>query len=180
MVIKKNNIFESKRGYTLLELLIYIAVLSVMTVIVADTFIMLSKGQGNIEAKSELNSNLNFALEKIKRDVSAASALNEPFTAGGSSSVLDVTVGADSVKYALDNGRLTRQVGLQAPDYITSDKVKVSSLNFSRRENINSSLAKRRISLEIDIMSVYNSASPDWQYSQELKTTVNLNQDFAF
>lgn len=161
-----------------MELLIYIAILSVMTVIVANTFIMLTKGQGNIQAKSELNSNLNFALEKIKRDVTSADNLTMPFTAGGSATSLKLTIGGNTVSYGVTDGRLTRQVDSGTPEYITSDKVNISYIMFFRRENSNSTLTKKVIDVEINLTGAYNSSSPDWQYSQSVKTSVSLNKDF--
>jgi len=168
----------TKAGFTLIELTIYIAILSVVTVVVADSFLILNKGRGGVEAKSELNSNFRFATEKIKRDVAAATNLTTPNTTAASSTLLDLTVASSSIKYTLNNNRVTRQVDAQPFEYITSDTVKISSLYFNRLENINTVLNKKRLSVEINIAGSYNSTSPDWQYSQSDKTSVDLNQDF--
>lgn len=175
---KIKKIAAGKSGFTLMELLIYIAILSIMTVIVADTFIMLTKGQGNIQAKSELNSNLSFSLEKIKRDVASADDLTVPFTAGSSAAELNLVIDGNTVNYSVIGGRLVRRVGVAASEYITSDRVNISQISFSRRENSNSSLTKKTVVVEISISAAYNSTSPDWQYSQSVETSVNINQDF--
>lgn len=168
----------AKAGFTLIELAIYIAILSVVTVVVADSFLILNKGRGGVEAKSELNSNFRFATEKIKRDVAAATNLTTPDTTAASSTLLDLTVAGSSIKYTLNNNRITRQVDALPFEYLTSDTVKITSLFFSRFENINTVLNKKRISVEINMAGSYNSTSPDWQYSQSDKTSVDLNQDF--
>jgi len=167
-----------KIGFTLIELMIYVSVLSVITVVVADSFLILNKGRSGVEAKSELNSNFRFAVEKIKRDVALADNLVSPDTTAASTTVLNLTIASSSVKYTLNNNRVTRQVDSQPFEYITSDTVKVTNLYFNRIENTNSVLNKKRISVEINIFGAYNSASPDWQYTQNEKTSIDLNKDF--
>jgi prepilin-type N-terminal cleavage/methylation domain-containing protein len=167
-----------KSGFTLIELAIYIAILSVVTVVVADSFLILNKGRGGVEAKSDLNSNLRFATEKIKRDITSASNLITPDTTAASSTLLNLTISGASVKYTLNNNRVTRQVDAAPFEYITSDTVKINNLYFNRLENINTVFNKKRISVEINISASYNSASPDWQYNQSDRTSVDLNQDF--
>lgn len=169
---------KNKFGFTLIELMIYMAVLSIITVVVADSFLILNKGRAGVEAKSELNSNFRFAVEKIKRDVASADNLVSPTTTAASSTLLNLTIASSSIKYSLDSNRITRQVDAQAFEYITSDTVKINSLFFNRLENTNPVLNKKRISVELNIFGSYNSNSPDWQYSQNEKTSIDLNKDF--
>lgn len=173
------KIISKKRiGFTLIELLIYIAILSIVTVVVADSFLILNKGRGGVEAKSELNSNFRFTIERMKRDISSASALNSPATTVATSTVLSLTVGTSTVQYTLTSNRVSRQVDATPIEYISADTVKINSLYFSRIENTNTVLNKKRISVEINISGAYNSTSPDYQYFQSDKTSVDLNQDF--
>lgn len=167
-----------KSGFTLMELLLYLAVLLVMSVILANTFLLINKGGSNVQAKSELNSNFTFINAKLKRDVLLATALTTPASAGATSSVLDLTIEGQSIKYALSNNRITRQINSQAAQYISSDFIKINNLQFTRLENSNSVLGKKRIGIEIDFSGSYNSDSPELNYTQSQKTTINLNQDF--
>lgn len=165
-------------GFTLMELSLYLTVLVIMSVILANTFLLLNKGGSNVEAKSELNSNFHFVIEKIKRDISVATALTTPSTAGATSTILDLTVGGQSIKYTVTNNRITRQIGSQTADYLSTDLIKISNLVFTRTENTNPIFNKKRIGVEINITGAYNSTSPDLNYSQSQNTTLNLNQDF--
>jgi type II secretory pathway component PulJ len=170
--------FKKIAGFTLIELTIYIAILSVITVMVADSFLILNKGKGGVAAKSELNSNLRFVLERMKRDVSSASSLITPNTTAATSSSLVLVVGANSISYIIDNNRIARQVDSQPLEYVSSDRVRITDMYFSRLENTNLVLDKKRISVEINVFASYNSNSPDWQYSQNERTSIDLNQDF--
>lgn len=170
--IKKNL------GFTLIELVIYVSILSIITLVVADSFIALNKGRAGVEAKSDLNSNLRFATEKMKRDISSASNLVTPANITASTTVLELTIASNSVKYTTNNNRVTRQVDALPFEYITSDTIKINNLFFSKLLYDNTNLSKTRVSVEINIFGAYNSTSPDWQYSQNEKTTVDLNPDF--
>ena len=144
----------------------------------ANSFLILNKGRGGVEAKTELNSNMRFVVERMKRDISSASALNTPSSTAATSSLLDITVAGSSIKYTLSANKVTRQVDAQAVEYITSDNVKFDTLYFARMENTNAVLNKKMESVEINLGGSYNSTSPDYQYRQSEKTTVDLNQDF--
>jgi len=69
---------SAQAGMSLLELLIYIAILSGLMVVISDAFIMLAKGRGQAEARSEVNSAVRFAAERIKQDVKNAGAISTP------------------------------------------------------------------------------------------------------
>jgi hypothetical protein len=164
---RKNNKLP---GFTLMELILYLSVLMIMSV--------LNKGGSNVEAKSELNSNFHFTVEKIKRDVSLATTINTPATASATSTILDLTVGGQSIKYTVTGTQVSRQIATQTPEYITTDLIKISSLIFTRLENVNTILNKKRIVVEINISGSYNSTSPDLNYTQSQKTSISLNKDF--
>jgi type II secretory pathway component PulJ len=172
---RKNNKLP---GFTLMELILYLSVLMIMSVIIANIFILLNKGGSNVEAKSELNSNFHFTVEKIKRDVSLATTINTPATASATSTILDLTVGGQSIKYTVTGTQVSRQIATQTPEYITTDLIKISSLIFTRLENVNTILNKKRIVVEINISGSYNSTSPDLNYTQSQKTSISLNKDF--
>ena len=69
---------SSSRGFSLLELLIYMAILSIMSVILSASFLSLTKGRAKSESRTEVNSNLRFAMERIVQDINAASAVSAP------------------------------------------------------------------------------------------------------
>lgn len=177
-------IFKSKKkiGFTLIELIIYISILSGITIVVADSFLILNKGRAGVEAKSELNSSLRFLTEKIKRDITSSNNLIIPAEGIMSSTTsLKLGVASSSIEYTLDGTRIKRQVtqfdSSQSFEYITPDTVKINSLYFFRLENVNSVLSKRKISVEMNVQGSYNSTSPEWQYSQNERISADLNVD---
>lgn len=162
------------KGFTLLELLIYVVILAIVTTVIASLFISLNRGRGQVESRSEVNSNLQFAIEKIARDLKYASSVTVPGAPNSSSAALIMTVNGSTVTYDVLGGELRRQLNSETPQIITSDKVTVATPAFTRLENTNQVLGKTIVSIEIDINMTYNSQSPDYQYSERKKTTVAL------
>ena len=167
-------IFNHKKGFTLLELLIYVAILAVLMVGIASAFISFNRGRGQVEARSEVNSNLQFAIEKISHDLKFASSVTTPAAAGASSNTLVLVLDGSNITYNVSSGQLKRQVNSETPETITSDKVTVATPTFTRLENTNTVLPKTVISIETNISVTYNSESPDYQYSESKKTTTAL------
>lgn len=165
---------NSNRAFTLLELLIYVAILAVLMVGISSAFISFNRGRGQVEARSEVNSNLQFAIEKISHDLKFASLVTTPAAAGSSSNTLVLVLDGLTITYNVSSGQLKRQVNSETPETITSDKVTVTTPTFTRLENENTVLDKIIVSIKTDISMTYNSESPDYQYSEGKKTTTAL------
>lgn len=169
--------YEFKKGFSLLELLIYIAILAMMMTVIVGIFVSLNKGRGMLEARNEINSNIRFAFEKISQDLRFADSVSTPSSAGATSTSLVVNVSGSAVTYCVVDGKLKRQVGsscVVGSESITSDIVTVKNYVFKRIENTNAFFSKTVVSIEINLTMDYNSSSPDWQYSGSKKTTISL------
>jgi prepilin-type N-terminal cleavage/methylation domain-containing protein len=166
-----------QKGFSLLELIIYVAVLSVLTMIVAGIFISINRGGGQAEARSEVNSNIRFAVEKISGDLRSAtstSVISYPASTSTPLNILTFTIGGDTISYATTtDGRLQRSMNSN-PETITSDAVNIDFLKFTKVQNENAVLGKIFLSIVVEIGMSYKSDSPDWQYSENKKTAVSL------
>ena len=119
---------SSSRGFSLLELLIYMAILSIMSVILSASFLSLTKGRAKSESRTEVNSNLRFAMERIVQDINAASAVSAP-DPGAASSTLQLSLSGSTTTWRVITGQLQRTVGVNPADRITSTAV-VASTNW--------------------------------------------------
>lgn len=171
----------SQGGFSLLELLIYTAVLAVMATVIVNVFLGITMGRGQFAAESEVNSNLRFAIEKINQDIRAASTVSMPAFPGGTTSSNLVMITSDGqVTYCISGNKLRRQVGVNPCDssspVVTSDKVNVTcpgNICFTRLENINSNFipAVTAVSVQTSVTMAY--AGGGFQYSAT-KTTTEL------
>ena len=173
--IQQKDINQS-RGTSLLELLIYIAILSGLMVVVTDAFTSLSKGRGQSQAKSEVNAAIRFATEKIRQDLKGASAVATPVL-GTSSSTLSMTIAGVTIIYDVSAGQLRRKEGAAAQVAVTGSNISVSAPTFTRLENYSTysgQLNATTTAIQVAMTMSYNSSSTDWRYSDSLRTTVSL------
>jgi prepilin-type N-terminal cleavage/methylation domain-containing protein len=173
---KKNN---GRAGFSLLELLLYIAILAIITTFVAGAFFSIDQGRARVEASTEVNANLRFAVEKMTQDIRNASAVALPAVAGATSTSVQLTVGGTVLTYCMPDGHIRRQSGgscTVASDAITGNTVIADSLVFTRIENANATLGKTFVTIGVSLGLHYNSDAPEWQYSATKQTTVPIRQ----
>lgn len=170
MPIKRKKLIS---GFSLLELLIYVTILSVLVVVVSNTFIALSKGNGQSNARSEVNSAIRFATELLRQDLKNASAVSVPI-AGTPSGTLTLTRAGVTIVYDISGGILRRKEGTADPVNITNSNITVSTPTFTRIENTNLVFSRTNVAVKINMTFGYNSNSPDWAYSASLQTTASL------
>ena len=164
---------EKNRGFSLLELLIYVTILSILVVIISNVVITLSKGRGQSQAKSEVNSSIRFATELLKQDIKNASAITTP-SLGTPTSTMTLTRAGVTIVYDVSAGVLRRKLGAATPDNLTTSDISVSAPTFTRIENTNAFFSATDVSIKINMTFSYNSTSPDWSYSDSLQTSANV------
>lgn len=172
----KNKKIKKNTGFTLLELLIYISILSILVVTISSTFISLSKGRGQSQAKSEVNNSIRFATELMRQDLKNASVVSNPSLAGDANSTDTLTLTRTGVTIVYDvlGGVLRRKEGNSTEVAVTDSSILVSAPIFTRIENTSNAFGTTNVSIKINMTFDYNSKSSDWIYSTSLQTTVSL------
>ena len=174
--IRKTESKIYKQGFSLLELLIYVAILSGLMVVIANAFISLSKGRGQSEARSEVNAAIRFANERLKQDLKNATSLTTPIL-GTASSTLEVVVPGFTIKYDTLAGQLRRTEGTglaTTTTTVTGPGIFVDTPTFTRFENYSSVLQATTTAVKISTVFHYNASSTDWVYQSALQTTISL------
>jgi hypothetical protein len=140
-------------------------------------FISLSRGQGQSQARAEVDTSIRFATELLRQDLKNASTVTIP-TSGNSSSTLTLTrsiIGVPTtIVYDMSGGILRRKEGVASPVNVTNSNITVSIPTFTRIENTNLDFSSTSVAIKINMTFSYNSTSPDWAYSTSLQTTVDL------
>lgn len=154
----------------MLELLIYVALIAVLTMIIASTVLILNRSRGATEARAEVNTNLRFAIEKIAFDVQSATAITTPAsTSTPTASTLTMTIGGSPITYDVVGGVLKRN-----GDPITASTTLFATPTFTRRENKNYLLNRSAVTIKMNLSASYNDSRPDWQYSATKETAVSM------
>ena len=132
--------FYKKSGYSLLETLIYMALIGVMLAISSSAIISTYRTFNLLRVDRKISINGDAVLEMIIRDTrsSATATTNQ-----GSNTL---TIGA--ITYAVSGSQMTRQDGVSAAQAITGTDVRVTSLNFYKDTSPNSDIISVRMTIE--------------------------------
>lgn len=123
---------KNRRGFSLFETLLYVALLAVITTVLMTYMINMVGREAKIATMLEVNQNARFAMEKITATIRASKDATAPTDGGGTGSVLSLTMPDNTVtSFQVTNGSLTmiKNGGTAVP--ITSSAVAVSSLTFT-------------------------------------------------
>ncbi len=164
-------------GFSLIELIIYIALLSTLSLAVASAFLSFNRGRGQVTARSEVNTNLRFVIEKITQDLNAASAVSVPSTPGLATTTLFINTGGVNIVYCVVSAQLRRGTGgvcNASSEVVTSTAVSVATSTFTRMENTNTVLNQTIAGIIVDIGIRYNGTNPDTRYNAEMRSTIDL------
>lgn len=164
---------KSPKGFTLIEVLIYVAIIGV----VISSFVSFSISSTNARNKTyviqEVQANARVVKELISREIKEASSVVAP-SSGSSTSVLELDVPdtSNNTLYSLSNGVLYRQVGSFDPDQISSQETEISDLVFS-----NNSLSGDKDSVTFSFtIDFRNSDSNFFDYSESLSGSANIRR----
>lgn len=131
------------RGFTLIEVVIYIAVLLLATSAVVATFFSLRQVFERNRVERELADAATEILDRIGREARYATAIANTSTLGTSPGVLDLDQGATTTRFSVSGGDVVfRQNGVDIGS-LDSAGVGVDSLIFTKYENVGTSTAVR-------------------------------------
>lgn len=165
-------------GFSLLELIIYIAITTVISGVFVAILFNLNLSSTKSKTETEVQQNLRNAMQAISQTIRSAQSINAP-AASASGTTLTAVVNGQSVQYSLGStasstAALKRVTGANT-DYITSDNVLVTYLNFATFENSASTtgavITATATSTRYGITVQYNSTNPQFFYQQSATST---------
>lgn len=113
-----------KSGFTLIETIIYLAIVSIILISISYLIIDIIGSQTKSIAGNEVNHNMRFITEALSKDIRSAQAIGIPVTPD----TLVLTMPGDDITYNFDAGNLTltRQVGAAAAEDLNTTQVEVT------------------------------------------------------
>jgi len=168
-----------QNGFTLIEVLIYIAIIGMVT----SSFIVFSISVSNSRSKTyvvqEVQANMRTAVNIISQKLRASNGVNIGVSTLGvdpgflSLSMASSTLSPTIIGLNQDNGILGIKEGTSATTSITSDEVKVTNLVFT---DVTGPSARENIRVEITIEFNNIGTDVEYNYTQNLQTAVSLRQ----
>ncbi len=141
---------KRKKGLSIVELIIYMGLLSILLVVLTDVFVSIIDVRKESEAVSAVEQDGNYILARLFYDVSRASSISTPASLGASTSSLLITIGGVNYTYSL-NGSNLQLVNNNGTDVLNSINTTVSSPTFLR---IGNSGGKNTIQISFTVSSV--------------------------
>jgi prepilin-type N-terminal cleavage/methylation domain-containing protein len=129
--MKKINL---RKGFTLVELIIYMGIFSVLIFIFTDIFVSSIQTKTSGEATAYVNQDANFILRKFEHDLNNANVISQPVPSVSSDS-LDFIIYGQPVTYRLNNGILERVNGAEI-NSLNSFGTTVTGLTFTNLGNM--------------------------------------------
>ena len=148
----------NKRGFTLIETLIYVAILALVSTGLMKFSISITNTRNKVYVVQEVHANMRDALTLITKKIQQANGINiGASTLDADPGVLSLAMSSVDINPTIislnqDDGRLQITEGSSDPIYITTDEVKVTDLQFS-----NLSLGSTPKTIQFSLTIDYNS-----------------------
>lgn len=120
-----------KRAFTIIELLLYMAIMSIMLTVLANTFTSIVEVQLESEANSEVEQDGNYIFSRFLYDIPRASSVTTPSSLGGTASSLTISIDGNAYTYAVNNNNLEITTP-SGTDVLNSVNTTVSGVSFLR------------------------------------------------
>jgi type II secretory pathway pseudopilin PulG len=123
-------------GFTLVELLMYMGLLSILLVALTTIFVAIIDTQLNAQATSYVAQDGRYIYSRLIADIHKASSVQSPQNLGDTTNSLQMTISSASASYSLADGNLilTDTTGSHV---MNSFGTTISDLSFTRIGNVN-------------------------------------------
>jgi len=120
-----------KKGFTLVELILYMALMAIFLIILTEIFVSILEVKKESEAVSAVEQDGRFLLSRFNHDLNRATSVSTPATLGDSSSSLVLVIGGDTFTYSLSSGNL-QITNTNGTDNLNSSGSTISNVSFQR------------------------------------------------
>lgn len=141
-----------RAGFTLIEIIIYMALLAIFLLTLTDIFVSILDVQLESDATSAVEQDGRFILSRMAYDIPHASSIETPPQIGQTRSNLRMTIGGVTYEYAENGGNLQLINDLGTNSLNSSESV-ISNPSFQRIANSAVSGTKDTIKIQFTITS---------------------------
>ncbi len=169
----------NKRGFTLIETLIYITIIGGVMLAFVSFALHISDSRNKTYVVQEVQANARVALDLISQKIEAANGVNlDSSTFALDPGVLSLSMASISlnptvIDLSVDDGVLQINQGTSGAIPITSDEVRVTNLVFT---NLTGGASKENIGVALTVEFNNFDGDVEFSYDQSLQTAVSLRQ----
>jgi len=166
-IFSRSSLLRHQRGFTLIELLAFVAIFSISIVGFIAVLVAVVRIQVRQGASTEVTSQSQFLLRSIQRSVEQSMAVDLPSDVTTTTLRLRTSSTTDPTLIYLSSGVMYVQEAGGTPQRLTSNRVQVSDVTFTKRAN---SGGKDLVAVNFTIS--FNSTNPQQMLSQFIDTSV--------
>lgn len=162
-----------QRGFTLIEFIIYIAIVAVILLVSFNFAWEIIYGNVKSQAIREVQQNARFSIEKITRTIEEALVIQSP-TPGNSANFLSLETPYPSLNptvFDVSDNKLRITQGQRGTYELTNERVKVANLQFT---NLSYADTPGTVRVEMMINHVNPNNRSEYAVSFEIKSTASL------
>jgi len=126
---------QSLRGFTLVEILIYMALFVGFLLLLSALFISILDTQLNSSTSSQMDQDTWYLINRLQYDMYRADSIELPVNNGEEGDTLIINVAGSPISYSLNNDKLIITENGQSFSLINQDS-RVFNLNFKRLGNL--------------------------------------------
>lgn len=143
------------KGYTLVELLVYMGLLAILLTVFTQIFLNTLEVRTQSESYLSVSADGKYLLARLSYDMARATAIVTPSSIGSQTNNLQLTINGTTYSYALSNGnlQLTNNFGT---DVLNSSSTSVSNLTLLRVGNPG---GKNTVQVSFTLTSIINPRS---------------------
>lgn len=176
-----NTKYQKSRGFTLIEFLVYSAIVVVVGVVSVEFLINIYEGKAKAQAYFEVQGNARLTMERITQEIHGAQAINVGSSSfnvnlaanpGTKISLQMKDAGLNPTEFDVASGAVRIKQGASGPYALTNNQVQVTNLIF--RNFTSPGGRSKNIGVEITIEYLNPENLPQWEASIALRTTVEL------
>ena len=153
-------------GFSLVELLLYMGLISILLVILMSVFLSALDVQQSSQATSSVEQEGRYLLTRLAYDMHRASSVTTPDSMGSSSPTLTIVIGGVSYAYTLSNNQLLLALD-GSSESLSSVDSHISDLSFTK---VGSPSGKATLHMTFTVQGVGTSSQPSEirQYSSSV------------
>lgn len=140
---------KKNKGFTLMELVIYMGLFSILLIVLAEVFTSALDDRLKSESTSQVVQNGRFILARFMYDINRAESIAAPVSLGEQTNSLQIIISGVTYTYTLNNNNLelTNNFGINK---LNSGSTTISDLSFKRLGNIS---GKNTIQINFTLVS---------------------------
>lgn len=133
----KLEIKNSRRGFTIIEMIIYMGMLSILLGVLSQIFVTILDTQLESESTSSIQQDSSYILSRFMYDINNADSIISPVDLGDQGNTLTITIDGTPYSYGINPGTGNLEVSDGTGDYqLNGFDTSVSNLTFQRLGNL--------------------------------------------